>query len=92
MNNLELTDITNYRLNEINKVKDYFNSEINDRKNMINKLNKYINNFDYVDKIFCFVNIIWYVKYSFSCYSSRYTSWYCRFFFDFSIYNKYRNS
>ena len=33
MNNLELTDINNYRLNEINKTKDYFN-------NVINELNK----------------------------------------------------
>ena len=32
MNNLELTNITEYRLNEINKVKDYFNNEIDDRK------------------------------------------------------------
>ena len=29
MNNLELTDINNYRLNEINKTRDYFNIEIN---------------------------------------------------------------
>ena len=36
MNNLELTDINNYRLNEINKVKDYFNDEINERKHIIN--------------------------------------------------------
>ena len=32
MSNLELTDINIYRLNEINKVKDYFNDEINERK------------------------------------------------------------
>ena len=32
MNNLELTDVNNYRLNEINKIKDYFNNEINERK------------------------------------------------------------
>ena len=38
MNNLELTYINNYRLNEINKVKDYFNDEINERKNIIKKL------------------------------------------------------
>ena len=38
MNNLELTDINNYRLNEINKAKDYFNDEINKRKNIIKKL------------------------------------------------------
>ena len=29
MNNLELTDINKYRLNEINKIKKYFNNEIN---------------------------------------------------------------
>ena len=52
MNNLELTDINKYRLNEINKIKEYFNNEINERKNIINELNKYIVNFDYADKIF----------------------------------------
>ena len=52
MNNLELTDINNYRLNEINKVKDYFNDEINERKNIVKKLNKYIATLDYLDKIF----------------------------------------
>ena len=49
---LELTDINNYRLNEINKAKDYFNNEINERKDIIKKLNKYIVSFDYLDKIF----------------------------------------
>ena len=52
MNNLELIDINNYRLNEINKTKDYFNNEINERKDIIKKLNKYIVGFDYPDKIF----------------------------------------
>ena len=52
MNNLELTDINNYRLNEINKTRDYFNNEINERKDIIKKLNKYIISFDYLDKIF----------------------------------------
>ena len=52
MNNLELADINNYRLNEINKTKDYFNNEINDRKDIIKKLNKYIVGFDHLDKIF----------------------------------------
>ena len=42
MNNLELTDINNYRLNEINKTRDYFNNEINERKDIIKKLNEYI--------------------------------------------------
>ena len=52
MNNLKLTDINNYRLNEISKIKDYFNNEINERKDIIKKLNKYIVSFDYFDKIF----------------------------------------
>ena len=52
MNNLELTDINKYRLNGINKIKDYFNNEINEIKDIIKKLNKYIVSFDYLDKIF----------------------------------------
>ena len=52
INNLELTDINKYRLNEINKTKYYFNNEINERKDIIKKLNKYKVSFDYLDKIF----------------------------------------
>ena len=52
MNNTELTDINNYRLNEINKTKDYFNNEINERKNIIKKLNKYLVTLDHFDIIF----------------------------------------
>ena len=57
MNNLELTDtagasVNNYRLNQIDKMKDYFNNEINERKDIIQKLNKYVVSFDYLDKIF----------------------------------------
>ena len=52
MNNLELADINNYRLNKINKTKGYFNNEINERKNIIKKINKYIVSFDYLGKIF----------------------------------------
>ena len=52
INNLELTDINKYRLNEINKAKDYFNNEINERKDIIKKIKKYIVSFDYLDKIF----------------------------------------
>ena len=57
MNNLELTDINNYRLNEINKIKDYFNNEINERKDIIKKLNKYIVSFDYLDKLFIAISL-----------------------------------
>ena len=57
MNNLnviELTDSTanKYRLDEINKIRYYFNNEIKERKDIIKKLNKYLVSFDYLDKIF----------------------------------------
>ena len=52
MNNLELTHVNKYRLDEINKIKEYFNNEIKERKDIIKKLNKYIVSFDYLDKIF----------------------------------------
>ena len=53
MNNIiELTDVNKYRLDEINKIRDYFSNEIKERKDIIKKLNKYLVNFDYLDKIF----------------------------------------
>ena len=47
---IPLSDQTKFRLNEINKVKDYFNSEIQERKTMSKKLSKCITAFDYIDK------------------------------------------
>ena len=41
-----------YRLDEINKIRDYFDNEIKERKDIIKKLNKYLVSFDYLDKIF----------------------------------------
>ena len=54
MNNIiKLTDTANkYRLDKINKIRDYFNNEIKERKDIIKKLNKYLVSFDYLDKIF----------------------------------------
>ena len=53
MNNIvELTDVNKYRLDEINKIRDYFNNEIKEIKYIIKKLNKYLVSFDYLDKIF----------------------------------------
>ena len=52
MNDLELTDVNKYRLDEINKIKEYFDNEIKERKDIIKKLNKYLVSFDYLDKIF----------------------------------------
>ena len=63
MNNIiELTDkaelssskrtANKYRLDQINKIRDYFDNEIKERKDIIKKLNKYLVSFDYLDKIF----------------------------------------
>ena len=53
MNNIiELTTVNKYRLDQINKIRDYFNNEVKERKDIIKKLNKYLVSFDYLDKIF----------------------------------------
>ena len=53
MNNIiELTNVNKYRLDEINKIRDYFNNEIKERKDVTKKLNKYLVSFNYLDKIF----------------------------------------
>ena len=53
MNNvIEITNVNKYRLDEINKIRNYFNNEINERKDIIKKLNKSLVSFDYLDKIF----------------------------------------
>ena len=49
---LKMNNVNKYRLDEINKIKDYFNNEIKERKDIIKKLNKYLVSFDYLDKIF----------------------------------------
>ena len=44
MNNIiELTNVNKYRLDEINKIRDYFNNEIKERKDIVS--------FDYLDII-----------------------------------------
>ena len=48
----EPKDLTKYRLDEINKIKDYFNAEIKERKDIVKKISKYIVAFDYADKVF----------------------------------------
>ena len=63
MNNIiELTDVNKYRLDEINKIRDYFNNEIKERKDIIKKLNKYLVSFDYLDKIFGTLSIASYAS------------------------------
>ena len=48
----ELKDLTKYRLDEINYIKEYFNVEIKERKYIIKKISKYIVAYDYADKLF----------------------------------------
>ena len=48
----ELKDLTKYRLDEINNIKEYFNTELKERKDVIKKIGKYIVAFDYADKVF----------------------------------------
>ena len=50
--NLELNEITKFRLDEVNKINDFFNNEINERKQQINKISKYVAAFNYADKVF----------------------------------------
>ena len=51
LNAISLSGQTKFRLNENNKIKDYFNSEIQKRKTMSKKLSKYIAAFDYIDRL-----------------------------------------
>ena len=48
----ELNDLTKFRLDEINKIKDYLKVEIKERKDIVKKISKYIVAFDHADKLF----------------------------------------
>ena len=97
MNNIiELTDtakpssserVNKYRLDEINKIKDYFNNEIKERKDIIKKLNKYLFSFDYLDKIFITLSAS-FGTLSIASYASV-VGIPAGCFFDFSIYIRY---
>ena len=51
VNTSVLSDQKKLKLNKINIIKDYFNSEIQERKIMSKKRSKYIAAFDYIDKL-----------------------------------------
>ena len=46
-----LSEQTNFKLNEMMKIEYYFSSEINQRKSCSTKLSKYVTAFDCIDKI-----------------------------------------
>ena len=52
----KLSDQTKFRLDEIKKIENYFNSEINQRKLCCKKLSKYVTTFNYIDKILIVLN------------------------------------
>ena len=46
-----LEDQSNYRLNEISQIKNYFNEEMQYQQSLTNKLSKYLTVFDYSNKM-----------------------------------------
>ena len=92
LNLIPLSDETKFRLNKINKIKDYFNPEIQERKTMIKKLSKYISPYDNNDKklivlsaISGGIGIISFTSYWSSCRNSK-----CKFYF--IIFFNHRNN
>ena len=51
----ELSDQT-FRLDDIRKIRNYFDSEINQRKLCSKKLSKYVTSLNYIDKILIVLN------------------------------------
>ena len=51
INKINLSEQTKFRLDEISKIEKYFINEINQKRLYSQKLNKYITDFDYADKI-----------------------------------------
>ena len=53
-----LSDETKITLNEIMKMKDYFNSEFQERKTISKKLSKFFASFDSIEKILVALSLI----------------------------------
>ena len=47
LSKISLNEQTIFRLDEINKIKDYFECEIKEQERIVKKLSKYITCFDY---------------------------------------------
>ena len=58
---ISLNEQTNYRLIEINRIKNYFESEVREQREMISRLSKYVTGLDCANKILTgfFNNIFW---------------------------------
>ena len=86
--NLELNDLTKLRLDEINKIKDYLNAEIKEKKNIVKKISKYIVAFDYAATFYYTICIVWQFKYCVTCDNCWNT---CRNNWSIFNFNIYRN-
>ena len=53
-----LEDQSNYRVNEISQIKNYFREEIQYQLSLTNKLSKYLTVFDYSNKILTAVSTV----------------------------------
>ena len=51
INEINLSEQTKFRLDEISKIENYFVEEINQRKSCSQKLSKYVTTVDCIDKI-----------------------------------------
>ena len=58
LNAIPLSDHIKFRLNEINKMKDYFNSKIQQRKTISKRLSKYIAAFDCIEKTLIVLSVL----------------------------------
>ena len=56
INETKLSDQTNFRLDEIKRIENYFHKEVSQRKLCSKKLNKYVITFNYIDKILIVLN------------------------------------
>ena len=79
-------------MNEINKIKDYFNYKKQERKATSKKLSKYTAAFDYIDKTLIILSAtsggisnVFYKCYWSSCRNSK-----CKFYFN--IFSNFRNN
>ena len=62
------SDQTKFRLDDIKKTEDYFNSEINQRKYVAKKMSKYVTIFNYIVKILIVLNAktggVWFISHA----------------------------
>ena len=84
----ELNDLTKFRLDKLNKIKDYLNFEIKERKDIIKKISKYIVVFDYPTNFLLHYLHRLALKYCVTC-DNRWNT--CRNSWSIFNFNIYRN-